>query len=76
MGVNDNAWESLFEKYHIVEEISRNGAFGISASQIKEFREPRLMTKFDHKVVPSLMPPRIIKKQAAITTKVEPIAKG
>lgn len=50
MGLNDTAWENLFDKYHILSEIERNGQFIISANQIKEFREPRLMTKFDHKV--------------------------
>ena len=50
MGLNDAAWESLFDKYHILAEIDRNGQFVISANQIKEFREPRLMTKFDHKI--------------------------
>jgi|UniRef100_UPI003FED880C hypothetical protein len=50
MGLNDAAWESLFDKYHILAEIERNGQFVISANQIKEFREPRLMTKFDHKI--------------------------
>lgn len=50
MGLNDRAWEQLFDKYHILDEISNNGSFTISAEQIKEFREPRLMTKFDHKV--------------------------
>lgn len=50
MGMNDNAWESLFDKYHILDEIKQHGKFIISAGQIKEFREPRLMTKFDHRV--------------------------
>lgn len=50
MGLNDTAWENLFDKYHIFAEIERNGQFIISANQIKEFREPRLMTKFDHKI--------------------------
>lgn len=50
MGLNDAAWENLFDKYHILDEIAKNGKFVISASQIKEFREPRLMTKFDHKI--------------------------
>ncbi len=50
MGLNDTAWGNLFEKYRILDEIRQNGHFLISASQIKEFREPRLMTKFDHKV--------------------------
>lgn len=50
MGMNDVAWENLFERYHILAEIEQNGQFVISANQIREFREPRLMTKFDHKV--------------------------
>ncbi|WP_369297087.1 hypothetical protein [uncultured Neglectibacter sp.] len=50
MGLNDTAWENLFDKYHILAEIEKNGQFIISANQIKEFREPRLMTKFDHKI--------------------------
>ena len=55
MGLNDEAWERLFDKYHILDEIQKNGQFIISANQIKEFREPRLMTKFDHKVnLPSI----------------------
>ena len=45
---NDEAWDKLFEKYNIVSEVSENGYFFISASQIKEFREPRLMVKFDN----------------------------
>ena len=50
MGMNDGAWERLFEKYNILEKIKEDGQFVISANTIKEFREPRLMTKFDHKV--------------------------
>lgn len=50
MGLNDSAWETLFEKYRILDEIEHKGKFIITASQIKEFREPRLMTKFDHAV--------------------------
>ena len=50
MGLNDKAWEKLFNKYKILEEIEKNGEFHISSKQIKEFREPRLMTKFDHEV--------------------------
>ncbi|MDR3222137.1 MAG: hypothetical protein LBT66_00160 [Methanobrevibacter sp.] len=47
MKLNDKYWKSLFEKYNILSEIEDNGSFTISAKQIKEFREPRLMTKFD-----------------------------
>ena len=35
MGLNDAAWESLFDTYHILAEIERNGQFVISADQIK-----------------------------------------
>jgi len=45
---NDIAWEALFEKYNILSHIEQDGKFVISASQIKEYREPRLMAKFDH----------------------------
>lgn len=50
MGLNDSAWEKLFEKYRILDAVRQDGRFLISAAQIKEFREPRLMTKFDHRV--------------------------
>ena len=50
MGKNDEAWEKLFEKHKILDKVKENGRFIISAEQIKEFREPRLMTKFDHKI--------------------------
>lgn len=46
--LNDKAWEKLFDKYDILNQIDMNGSFQISAAQIKEFREPRLMAKFDH----------------------------
>ena len=49
MGLNDTAWESLFEKYRIPDRVGEDGQFVISAAQIKEFREPRLMTKFDNR---------------------------
>ena len=50
MGLNDIAWEKLFDKYNILDAVAQQGQFIISANQIKEFREPRLMTKFDHKI--------------------------
>ena len=46
----DIAWEQLFEKYDILGRVEENGTFLISASTIKEYREPRLMAKFDHTV--------------------------
>jgi hypothetical protein len=45
---NDVAWEQLFEKYSILDIVKRNGCFEINSSQINEFRESRLMSKFDH----------------------------
>lgn len=47
-GQNDAAWEALFDKYDILSRIEKEGRFCISAAQIKEYREPRLMAKFDH----------------------------
>lgn len=46
---NDIAWEELFEKHGIINEIMNNGYFEITSKQINKFREARLMTKFDHK---------------------------
>lgn len=45
---NKEAWKLLFEKYNILEEINKNGYFTITAKQINEYREARLMTKFDN----------------------------
>lgn len=47
---NDNAWESLFETHHILDEINKNGVYKISAKVINTKREARLMTKFDHHI--------------------------
>ncbi|MBA7559615.1 hypothetical protein ES708_01230 [subsurface metagenome] len=44
---NEESWKKIFEKYCILENIKKNSFFEIDAKQIKEFREPRLMTKFD-----------------------------
>ncbi|BAY37116.1 hypothetical protein NIES2111_14510 [Nostoc sp. NIES-2111] len=45
---NDIAWRNLFKKYFILEKISENGFFEIDSASINEFRESRLMAKFDH----------------------------
>lgn len=45
---NKEAWSLLFEKYNILDEINKNGFFKITAKEINEFREARLMTKFDN----------------------------
>lgn len=47
---NDVAWQKLFEKYSILENISKQGYFEINSASINEFRESRLMAKFDHHV--------------------------
>lgn len=47
---NDVAWEALFDRYDILSHIEQEGSFSISASQIREYREPRLMAKFDHRI--------------------------
>lgn len=44
----DKAWEILFERHQILEQIQLNGFFEIQAKEIKKVREPRLMAKFDH----------------------------
>lgn len=46
---NDIAWEKIFEKYNIIDDVLNNGHSIISSTNINEFREARLMTKFDHK---------------------------
>jgi hypothetical protein len=46
---NDLAWEQIFEKYEIIDAVERLSYFEISSSEINEFREARLMTKFDHR---------------------------
>lgn len=47
--LNDKAWEKLFEKHKILHNIEKHGAYEITSKQINEFREARLMTKFDHR---------------------------
>ncbi len=47
---NDLAWEMLFEKYNIIEEVLSKGFFEIESSKINQVRESRLMSKFDHSV--------------------------
>lgn len=46
---NDLAWEKIFQKFHILEKVIDNGHALINSANINEFREARLMTKFDHK---------------------------
>lgn len=42
-----DAWKELLDKYNILREIETKGFYKISASQIKEVKEPRLMAKWD-----------------------------
>lgn len=65
----DIAWETLFEKYDILRKVEEHGSFEISAKQIKEVREPRLMAKFDH----SINLPRIFSDN---TLAILPITRG
>jgi hypothetical protein len=47
---NDKAWETLFERHKILEEVDKNGFCEIESAQINKERESRLMAKFDHSV--------------------------
>ena len=47
---NDKAWEILFERFNILDEIHMQGYFEISSTEINKVRESRLMAKFDHYV--------------------------
>lgn len=49
MSKNDDAWNTLFAQYDILHEIQRVGVYEIDAATIRTVREPRLMSKFDHK---------------------------
>lgn len=40
-------WKDIFNDYDILNHINRSGYFDIKATTIKEYKEPRLMTKFD-----------------------------
>ena len=43
----NEAWKKLLEKYPIQEEVASTGLYKITADQIREFKEPRLMAKWD-----------------------------
>lgn len=44
----EELWEEIFDDFNIDAEISKNGFFEISADDIRAYKEPRLMTKFDN----------------------------
>jgi hypothetical protein len=46
---NDIAWERIFAKHSILDEIASRGRSSISSADINQFREARIMTKFDHR---------------------------
>ncbi|MCW0953258.1 hypothetical protein OIT44_04105 [Weissella ceti] len=46
-GLNDDAWGKIFDDFNVLETIRLRGSFEISSMEIKKYREPRLMTKFD-----------------------------
>lgn len=46
---NDKAWEEIFSEYDVLKKVNQNGFYEIAADDIRKYREPRLMAKFDHK---------------------------
>lgn len=55
---NDVAWEKIFKKRKLLDEIGKRGFAEVSALELKQYREPRLMAKLDH----SSSRPEIFKK--------------
>lgn len=43
----DIEWGKIFDKYNILKKVNEIGYFNITSKQINEFKEARLMTKFD-----------------------------
>jgi len=41
-------WEEIFNDYKVLDKIKGSGFFEITAEEIKKYKEPRLMTKFDN----------------------------
>lgn len=68
-GLNQQAWEILFQRHKILERVEDSGVCYISASQIKKEREPRLMAKFDHTIN---LPPIFTKNKLSIL----PVTRG
>lgn len=40
-------WEDIFNDFSVLEEVEKTGFFKITADQIRVYKEPRLMAKFD-----------------------------
>ena len=52
---SNDAWGKLFKKYDILTKIKTDGSYCIGAKEIKDFREPRLMAKWDSsEMLPSI----------------------
>jgi hypothetical protein len=66
---NDLAWERIFEKFQITKKLQSSDQLLISSNEINDFREARLMTKFDHK---SQLPKLFIDNNLSIL----PISRG
>ena len=43
----NQAWKLIFDDYNILDKIDAEGKYEIDAKEIKKYREPRLMAKFD-----------------------------
>lgn len=46
--IRDRVWESLNEEYDILTKVKNKGHFIITADEIRKYKEPRLVVKFDH----------------------------
>jgi hypothetical protein len=46
-GKNETAWKQLDDKYGIAQVVESDKVFTLDVEQIREFREPRLLTKVD-----------------------------
>lgn len=66
---NDIAWSKIFDDFPIVDVVEEKGFFIITSSQINNYREARLMTKFD---VRRQLPKVFIENEFAIL----PITRG
>lgn len=45
----DDAWRNVISKYDLDNKVAKNGFAEITADELNEFRQARLMAKFDHK---------------------------
>lgn len=45
---NDEAWEQAFESLNLIDPIRQKGWVDVTAKNLRQFREPRLMAKIDY----------------------------